>query len=197
MAATGLLATCARRGVTVIAVLLALPGQPEAQERRYVDLFAGQMTTNKFYQAVDPTSVDFADSWFLGAGFGWERPIGASRFDWGLQAQIVGHAGRQDHFEVNVPVIIRYRPRDPWPRWVESTAFGIGVSHATKTPQVEIDRRGESSRSFVYWMAEIEIAHPRPGSSVIARLHHRSDGYGLYDAEGGSSALVIGWRMSF
>jgi hypothetical protein len=71
------------------------------------------------------------------------------------------------------------------------------VSHATKIPQVELDRTGESQRNFAYWLAEVETVGPNPDQSLFFRLHHRSDAYGLYSAKGGSTALSFGLRIEF
>lgn len=165
--------------------------------RFYVDGFLGVMTENRFHEVFDPSKLDLADSGLLGVGIGWERQIADSRFHLGFQFQAVAHAGRQDHLEFNLPVVIRYTPRRPVPRWLKSTSFGLGLSHATKVPQVEVDRTGESQRTFAYWLAEVEMKLPDPQRSMFVRLHHRSDAYGAFDANGGSTALSVGWRMGF
>ncbi len=165
--------------------------------RRYYSGFAGAMTEGRWHEALRPGRLEFAESGLIGGTIGWERRIGTSRFSYGIEAQVVGHFGRQDHFEFNLPVTLRYHPERPLPRALSSAAFGVGVSHATKVPQVEIDRRGASQRNYVYWMGELEFATRRPGRTAFVRLHHRSDGYGLYEASSGSTAWVFGLRMSF
>ena len=169
----------------------------QAEDRRYYSGFTGTVTTNRWHEIFDPGKLDLAGSGLLGVGVGWERQIRDSRFSYGFEAQAVGHFGHQDHFEFNFPVILRYTPNRPFPRRLESAAFGIGLSYATKIPQVEIDRKGASQKSYVYWMAEAGFATNLPDAKVYFRLHHRSDGYGLFKVSSGSTALVLGLRRSF
>lgn len=190
--------TVNRIAALVLAAAVALlPAALGAEDRRSFSLFGGAMTEGRWYEALSPGKVAFAGSSLAGASLAWERQIDRSRFSYGIEAQLVVHSGRQDHLEFNLPLTLRYTPPRPWPRRFQSAAFGIGLSHATKVPQVEIDRKGISQRNFVYWMAEAEFALPRPEDSVYLRLHHRSDGYGVYDVSSGSTGVVLGWRRAF
>ncbi|MFC6638044.1 hypothetical protein GV827_07370 [Sulfitobacter sp. JBTF-M27] len=184
--------------ISAIAILLNVSAaSAESRHRFYFDTFAGVLTENRFYEVFDPSELKLASSGLLGVGIGWERQISDSRFHLGLQFQAVAHAGRQDHLEFNLPVVLRYVPPRPVPRWLKSASFGLGLSHATKVPQVELDRTGESQRTFAYWLAEVEVSLPRSDNSMFFRLHHRSDAYGGFEANGGSTALAFGWRVPF
>ncbi|WP_432816898.1 hypothetical protein [Sulfitobacter sp. JB4-11] len=169
----------------------------DPSERVYIDRFAGVMTQNRWHDVFDPSRVQLADSILLGVGIGWQRQIAQSRFHFGIEVQAVAHAGRQDHFEFNLPVVLRYVPRRPFPRQLKSAAFALGLSHATKVPQVELDRTGESQRTFAYWFGELEFSLPDPQNSLFLRLHHRSDAYGFFDADSGSTAVTFGLRVPF
>ncbi|WP_415402749.1 hypothetical protein [Tateyamaria sp. SN3-11] len=160
-----------------------------------VSALAGTLTTGSWHEAINPGKLDFADSYMLGGALSWERPIGASRFQFGVEAQLLAHVGRQDHFELNVPVVLRYVPETT--RGISSVAAGLGLSYASKIPQVEIDRNGASQRLFVYWMAEVEFPLAHPDRSALIRLHHRSDGYGIFDVDAGSTGFVFGLRHRF
>jgi hypothetical protein len=46
-------------------------------------------------------------------------------------------------------------------------------------------------------MVEIEAGPPDEDWSVILRLHHRSEAFGLVADEGGSNALVFGFKQRF
>jgi len=155
----------------------------------------GAMTTNTWHEALTPGQTDFAGSGILAGGVTWERPIGGSRYRWGVEAILLGHTGRQDHFELSVPVVLRYVPRRS--RAITSVAAGLGLSYATKVPQVEIDRNGASQRLYVHWMAEVEFATRRTDLTTFFRVHHRSDGYGLFEVDAGSTGLLVGLRRSF
>ena len=169
----------------------------ESRHRFYFDTFAAVMTENRFYEVFDPSELKLANSGLLGVGIGWDRRISNSRFHFGVQFQAVAHAGRQDHLEFNLPLVLRYTPPHPVPRWLKSASFGLGLSHATKVPQVELDRTGESQRTYAYWLTEVEVSMPRSDNSMFFRLHHRSDAYGAFEANGGSTALAFGWRVPF
>lgn len=188
-----------RKFCAVLALIIgfAAHAPASAEGRWHASGFAGTMTENEWEKIFDPGELEFAGSGLIGAAVGWDRPIGDSRYSIGFEAQAVGHFGRQDHFEFNLPLVLRYTPPQPRPLRFKSAAFGIGPSHATKIPQVEIDRKGESQRNLIYWMAEIEFTRPQPDESLYFRLHHRSDGFGLLKVSSGSTGLVLGWRKSF
>ncbi len=180
-----------------LAICMATYTPAHAEGRWYYSGYLGVMTENRWHEVITPGELDLADSGLVGGSVGWDRQIGASRFSYGFEVQALKHFGRQDHFEFNLPLVLRYTPRKPFPRQLNSVSFGIGLSHATEIPQVEVDRKGVSQRNFVYWMADVEFSLPRPETSVFFRLHHRSDGYGIYDVSSGSTGLVLGLRRSF
>lgn len=182
--------------VCVVVAMMSVPHKGHARDGWYIDRFVGVLTENRWHDVFDPSRASFAESYLLGGSIGWERRIGQSRFRYGVQLQGVAHFGRQDHFEINLPFVLRYVPRTPWPDWFNSAAFGLGLSHATKVPQVEVDRSGASQRNFAYWFAEIETRHRRRDTRWFFRLHHRSDAYGLFEQDSGSTAVVLGWRRA-
>ncbi|MBY5932416.1 hypothetical protein KUV51_05340 [Tateyamaria omphalii] len=155
----------------------------------------GTMTEGSWHETVNPNRLRFAGSHLVGGAVGVDRPLGNSRFRLGAEAQLVAHFGRQDHFELSVPIVLRYQPKEP--TVLSSLAAGLGLSYATKVPQVEIDRNGASQRLFVHWMAEIEFDLPDPALTSFLRLHHRSDGYGIFEVDAGSTGFVFGVRKRF
>jgi len=167
----------------------------EAERQKYISGFVGTLTTNRWHEALQPHEVHFADSHMVGAAVGWEHQIGASRVHFGLEAQLAGHFGRQDHLEITVPVVLRLVPDHGQP--LRSVAGGLGLSYATDVPEVEIDRSGASQRFFVHWMAELEFGSPDRDRTTFVRLHHRSDGYGVFDTDAGSTGFVFGVRQRF
>ncbi|MBJ3762512.1 hypothetical protein ILP92_07120 [Maribius pontilimi] len=160
-------------------------------------LFGGQMTDNHWEETLTPWDIDFLGSHFVGLGIGYEWPSRLPRTGIGIEAQMVAHFGRQDHLELNLPLVIRYYPDQPLLPGLESLAFGIGLSRTTKDPQTEIDRDGETSKTLVYWMGELAFNLPSDNTDLILRLHHRSDAYGLMDTDSGSNALALGVRRRF
>jgi len=177
-------------------LLSALAGAPNAAEpERFVWGAAGALTTGSWHEALRPNTLDFADSYMIAGAVGWDRPLGNSRWRLGLEAQLTAHAGVQDHFELSVPVTLRYHIGED--RFVRSLAGGLGLSYATEVPEVEIIRNGASQRLFVHWMAEVEFSSPRPDRATFLRLHHRSDGYGVFDVDAGSTGWLFGVRHRY
>ena len=180
-----------------IGVLLGLlmSADARAEVQRYGSLMVGTLTTDSWHGVLRPWNLSFADSHMIAGSVGWDRPVGASSFRFGAEIQLTGHFGRQDHFELSVPVVLRYVPeRGPF---IRSAAAGLGLSYATKVPQVEIDRNGASQRMFVHWMAEVEFGAPEPATTTFLRVHHRSDGYGVFDVDAGSTGIMFGVRKRF
>ncbi|MEL6617477.1 MAG: hypothetical protein AAFP16_01280 [Pseudomonadota bacterium] len=189
--------SCAVLLTCLAPVLLAAQflGPARAQGQWYASGILGTMTEGSWYELVKPDDLRFADSHMIGAAIGWDRAIGTSRFRFGTEAQLLAHFGRQDHFELSVPVTLRYVPRRN--RRIRSVTAGIGLSYASKIPQVEIDRNGASQRLFVHWLAEMEFGRPDPDASLFFRMHHRSDGYGVFKVDAGSTGYLFGYRRRY
>jgi hypothetical protein len=183
--------------VLTAALLAITPATTAAEMRRSVGLAAGQMTTNGIDEVFRPDKTDFTDAGFGGIIVAWEVPLDDPRWHVGVEVQANQHFGRNDHQEIVLPVTVRYRPDRPWPRVIDSFAFGFGLSHASETPKTEIARRGESQRTLIYFSLETAFALDDDGSALFLRLHHRSDGYGLLATDSGSNAFAIGLRRAF
>ena len=178
--------------------LISSIGQVSAQEKPWtITAFSGRMTDQNWETSIVPWKTHFVDSGLIGVGIGRDWALRNPRFSLGFEAQIVQHFGRQDHWETNVPIVLRFRPDWKWPERLESLAFGIGVSYAAKVPKLEIDLDGSSSQTLVYWMGELEFDVGLDNSTLVTRIHHRSDAYGLLPVNAGSNALVLGLRWSF
>lgn len=188
---------CAYARVTLVILLVFLSSVAAAHAERqtYFSGVIGTMTENRWHDAFVPGRVQFADSHLVGGALGWDRQIGDSRFRYGVEAQLAVHFGRQDLLELTVPVVLRYVPEEQTA--VRSIAAGLGLSYASEIPQVEIDRNGASQRLFVHWMAEVEFGLSDPTKSAFVRLHHRSDGYGIFEVDAGSTGFVLGLRHRF
>ncbi len=191
------MALCAYARVMMVILLLFMcsVSATRAERQMYFSGFVGTMTENRWHDALVPGRVQFADSHLVGGALGWDRQIGDSRFRYGFEAQLAVHFGRQDLLELTVPVVLRYVPKKE--TVVRSIAAGIGLSYASEIPQVEIDRNGASQRLFVHWMAELEFGLSDPHRSAFVRLHHRSDGYGVFEVDAGSTGFVLGVRHRF
>lgn len=182
-------------------LLAGLACLPVAAETRF-SVFGGVLTDNPWEEVVlMPWKVDVQRPGFLGVsvshpvGSGFDTRLGRLRFE--IEGQIVRHAGLQNHWEFNLPVTARLTPARPVLGLVDTVAFGIGPSYATRRPSFEAVRgRGNASRVLIYWHVEVEHTLSN-GASLFGRLHHRSDGFGAIGPGGSSNALVVGSRWGF
>lgn len=165
--------------------------------RNAVSLFGGELTGDGWETIVhSPGETDYRSSWLAGVGVSHEWPIFDPRLSLGLEGQLVRHFGEQTHWEVNAPVVLRYRALAP-ALPLSGAAFGLGLSYASERPEIEADRKGQAQRMLAYWMAEIEFGKPGWAALPFIRLHHRSDGYFIADFDTGSNAVVFGLRHRF
>lgn len=98
------------------------------------------------------------------------------------------------------PYIIFRWTHFPWNNYLLTT-FGAaeGVSYATHVPWVEKRYNHDCARFLNYLMFELTFALPQyPQFQIVARIHHRSGGYGLYGAGNtGSNTAGVGVRYYF
>jgi len=179
-----------------LALTLAPAGAVGDDRRNAVTLFGARMADNNWHEIVALDDVGMRDAWLAGVALSHEFAGGE---DWALEleGQTVRHFGDQDHWEFNAALLARWRGF-PWREAVPtSVAFGIGPSYATEVPPEEVARDGESARFLLYWVAELEVGLPDRSWSAIARLHHRSNAYGVLAEDGGSNWLTLGVRRRF
>lgn len=115
------------------------------------------------------------------------------------EGQIAKHWGKQDHFEVNALLGLRWLPF-PWDRYLDTSfAAGAGLSYATDEPEIEIEKNDRTRRLLGYLMFELGVAVPQqPNWTLFVRVHHRSGAFGLFDGvSGGSNVVGAGLRYSF
>lgn len=172
------------------------PEEPVPPYRDAVTVFGARMADNKWKEIATFDDVSFRDAYL--AGIALSREIAGTE-NWALEieGQTVKHAGAQTHWEFNAALVARWRGL-PWKDTVPtSLAFGIGPSYATSVPSEEVARDGESARLLLYWVAEVEVGLPDQPWSGIARLHHRSNAYGVVADNGGSNWITLGVRRRF
>lgn len=163
-----------------------------------VTVFGGILTDNSFEDfLLEPWTATFEEAGL--AGLAASRRLWRFR-DWfsiEVEGQVVRNFGNQDHWEFNLPVAGRWEAF-PWDDVIEtSLAWGIGPSYASEVPNLEVIQEGSSQRWLVYWFAEVELGLPDRAWSVIGRIHHRSEAFGIVADKGGSNALAIGLKWRF
>ena len=90
----------------------------------------------------------------------------------------------------------------PWPNTIYMTAgVSTGVNYATSTSDHEVRKSGNGTGTNLlhYFSPEITFANPdNKDFEIVARLHHRSGVFGLFDGvDGGSTFLSVGFRRHF
>jgi hypothetical protein len=194
---TGLMAGL-RVGLVVIMGLSALIPRSVSAKDWSIAIYGGWLTSNNAGEIFQPGKLDIVDS-YLGA-VAISRSIGQLSDNAGLalEGQAVRHFRRQDHWEFNGLSVVRWTAF-PWDDFLDtSAAAGLGLSYATKIPEVEAELDGNSERLLAYWMLELEASIPKLEAwHVLGRLHHRSPAYGLFGESGGSNVLSLGLRYRF
>jgi hypothetical protein len=113
------------------------------------------------------------------------------------EGQVGYNFGDQSHWEFNIAAGPRWSAF-PWNETIAtSAAFGLGLSLASETPEVEVELEGDSQKLLIYWSAEITLGPPHGAWALLLRLHHRSPGFGLFADDGGMNALTVGVRHAF
>jgi len=123
-------------------------------------------------------------------------------YRWEVEEQFAQHFGDQNHQEVNALLLFRLT-QFPWHEFLPTTfAIGDGLSYAFETPTLEESlhaHEGGTDQLLNYLLLELTFAAPEwKRWSLVARLHHRSGVFGLFnDVEGGSNILAFGLRYDF
>lgn len=188
----------------ILALLAAtLPCHAADVERpNAMTLYAARISEERTWQHVlrNPFGADYADAYLVAGSLSraWtEELAGALRVE--SEVNVAYDFGDQDHWEINVaPIQLRWQ-RFPWSARLRTTvAFGLGVSYATETPEVEMAIEGDTKQVLIFWIMEL-TAGPAGGPwSVVMRLHHRSTGWGLMGTDdGGMNAPGLGFRYEF
>lgn len=173
-------------------------GWLEDEARWYWNIYGGIMLEEKIEDTITPWEWTYADQNLIGGSLSYDRTIINSRWSVGFELQATAHFGDdQEYLEFGIPVTARYRPENPWFKSIESFAFGFGGSYTTDVPDVEVETRGESQEGLFYLMYEAEFNLSAPTDSWFFRIHHRSDAWGTLEEEGGSNAVVLGFRRQF
>lgn len=177
---------------------LLVPGPVRGDDAWSLGFYGGQLSGSR---NGDVIRLTVRDSYVAGLGVLREFEQSPPHVRWELEGVGLTHFGEQDHFEVAASINVRWITF-PWDAHLDtSVAFGSGLSYATEVPEVEAGDTPDtgSTRLLHYIMLEAAFAIPgAPRWAVIARLHHRSGVFGLFDGVGrASNAFVGGLRYRF
>ena len=123
----------------------------------------------------------------------------STHLNWEFEGQIVQHLAGQRHMEFNALIIARWLTF-PWDEFLDTTfAVGEGLSVATEVPEIEKRSHKEASAFLNYLL--FELTFPLQFLSqcdFVARIHHRSGVFGLFDnVKGASNAVGLGLKYRF
>jgi hypothetical protein len=143
----------------------------------------------------------FEDSYLVSLAVAKRVASYKEKIDLEVEGQAVKHFGDQKHWEFNILGAIRWLPF-PWDKYIDTSfASGAGLSYATKTPEVEEERRGEgqTQKFLTYLMLELAFSLPQtPNWSLVTRVHHRSGAFGLFNGvTGASNGWGFGVKYTF
>ncbi len=163
--------------------------------------YVAQISSEDTWQDVffNPVLASYVDDYLLVAALSKRYALlreGALQLE--VEGQVAYAFSEQRYWQLNAAPIVARWQQFPWNHTVAtSVAFGLGLSYATKLPELEVQLEGASSQLLVYWVAEMTAGPPGASWAVSLRLHHRSVGYGLFGDKGGMNAAGLGLRYMF
>lgn len=179
----------------------ALPCAASAGEHWFVSAYAGKYSDNELWRIVLTGSTEFKDSYVYVLSAGKQFGHFSRRIDMEWEGQIARHAGKQDHYEANAALTLRWQPF-PWDHYVDtSLAFGNGLSYASEKSFLEEEDSDDDETSNLLYYILVEAAFAKPGErhwELFLRTHHRSSVYRLINGvDAGSNFVGLGIRYRF
>ena len=172
--------------------------QPLVDKPLYaLSIYGGRMTDNsiddfahRFY------GIEFEESYLLTLALARRIATYSDLASIEVEAQVVRHFDQQNHWEFNALLAARWEDFF-WDRYLDtSLAAGVGPSYATAVPEIEVQRSGKSAHLLVYLMVELEFVPPsHPNIAFIARIHHRSNAFGIIADSGTSNSFAFGLKF--
>lgn len=171
---------------------------PEQEKQFALSLYGGRFTDDNWRKSLMGRASFVNSSLYTVAGHWTFLQAASRRWSFELEGNVTKHAGDQQHWEFNAPILTGRWHAFPWSRVVDtSAAFGAGFSYATEVPDVEKELSASSEKLLLYWHLDATIGPPKANWALLFRLHHRSSGYGLMADHGGSNVLATGIRFFF
>jgi hypothetical protein len=201
---------CPSFWVTISAAILILaPTAPavadteaqsaSSQKANAITLIVSGYANGQLHSIWESPFSDWTRSNFIGTAVSREFAQTGHYLSWELEGQAIKHFGKQDHIEFTGAVAARWK-LFPWNDFIVTTAaVAEGLSYATEIPTVEKRRNRNESKLLNYIFIELTFALPsEPDVALVARLHHRSGVFGLFNGvRDGSNFLGAGIRWRF
>ncbi len=162
-----------------------------------LSIYGGMMSDNSVDDFVDDfSSLDFEKSYLLTLALARRIAAYGDLASFEVEGQVVKHFERQNHWEFNALLAVRWE-KFYWDKYLDTSfAIGVGPSYATDVPEIEVQRSDESEHLQVYMMVELEFVLPsHPNVAVITRIHHRSNAFGIVAESGTSNSFALGLKF--
>jgi len=186
--------------LTVVFATATIPAEalPQEDPRHAVTLFGGIQLDNPWADIYKrPEKLNITRGRFVGVAGSTRLLKPLEKLSIEFEAQAVRHVRGQHHWEFNAAPVVRWTPIQSNGIIDAGMAYGIGLSHTTEKPEIELDNEGETARTMIYWVFELAAGPANSPWEGVARVHHRSPAYGLFAADGGYNGLVLGTRRRF
>ena len=172
--------------------------QPSNQN---VFVLGGQFTTGHFEDTFRFWEDHYEDNFFGGVGYQYFFYNYTGGFQLGAEAGLGVRLGDQSSAELWGGLVARYDSLIEVGGFSVSPAITFGLSAVTNTIGIETERAADihGGAPILYYLApEVSIAHEAfPNLELLARVQHRSGGFGTIAHIDGSNAATIGLRYKF
>ncbi len=182
--------------VLLLSIFLYSDGYAEEAEAKrdwFINSYTALLLTSDLQKTLSLYS-DSHDAYLTALTVG--KRIGSYKkyIDAEVEGQIVRYYVKQDHWEFNAAFVLRWQPF-LWDRVLDTSfAIGNGLSYASEIPDLEQKHHDKATQILHFLMIEVTFALPDyPRWNFLARIHHRSGIWGIFDdVSGGTNGIGFG-----
>jgi len=185
--------------LVAVAVLTSAPTLVAAEPGPWSAVLYGARNSGDSFGKTLRGEADYTDDYL--AALSLNRRIGSYRHLWRfeIELQVAKHFDVEEQWEGNGAFVVRWLAFW-WDNLVDTSfAVGEGISVASEISEVESSYRDESRKTLNYVFLEFDFFLPsHPHWGMVARLHHRSGVFGLFDGEqDAANAVGLGLKYRF
>lgn len=178
---------------------LADPAEQPVNQNAFI--LGGQFSTGWFQDTFRFWEDHYEPNFLVGFGYQYFFYTYPAGFQLGAEAGLGVRGGEHSSAELWGGLVARYDGLIEAGGFSVSPAITFGLSAVTGTVGVETQRAADINRSvpILYYLGpEIAISHEAfPDLELLARVQHRSGGFGTIAPIDGSNAATLGLRYKF
>ncbi len=159
-------------------------------------VYVGRHTDTRFLDILQG-KTDFQDSYLASIMYSLPVDYWPPYAEWDAEVGFSQHWGAQSHQELTGAIILRAVSKPYAQRWRITAGLGIGPSWASRTPNIERDRGGRTSRLLLFMPFEITAGKADRSAEIFTRIHHRSGGFDVFSRGRGSNFVTLGARYAW